>query len=221
MNKQFTRTIAGTAILAVGVLALLNALNIANLHDIFRDWWPLVVILVGILVFINHPRQFAWPLAIVAAGVLLQLRELGVLTFSPQQLFWPIVIIAVGLSILVNRSFTHKGVSKKDLDDVTALLSGSTTHSESKNYKGGKVSAIMGGVDIDLRDAVIKDEATINVFAFWGGITLKVPEGWTVKSKITPIAGGVDIKTKPAGSNAPVLYLAGDVVMGGVDVKHL
>lgn len=221
MNKQITRTIAGVGIITIGVLALLDTLNIIDISNLFRDWWPLAVVMAGILMLINHPRDFLWPLIVIAAGTLLQLRELDQLTFNPWQLFWPVVIIAVGLSVLINRSYTHKNVSKKDLDDVTVLLGGSSTKSESKNYKGGKISTIMGGADIDLRDAVIKDEATLDIFAFWGGATLKVPEGWVIKSRITPVAGGIEIKTKPAGKDAPILYLTGDVIMGGVEIKHL
>lgn len=220
MNRQITRTILGLAIIVVGILALLNALNITALNTLFEHWWPLLVVLAGVLMFINHPRQFVWPLIVTASGILLQLRELDIVTFNVWSLFWPVIIISVGLSVLINRSAVHKNTNKKDLDDASSLLGGNAIKNESKNYKGGSASAIMGGVDIDLRDAVIKDEATLNVFAFWGGITLKIPEGWVVKSKITPVAGGVDIKTKPAGKDAPVLYLTGDVIMGGVEIKH-
>lgn len=220
MNKQFTRTLAGLAIIAVGMLALLNSLNIMSLGDILNDWWPAAIIFAGVLIFMNDPRSFVWPLIIVTAGTLLQLRELGVVTVNPWQLFWPLVIIAVGISTLVNRSHTHKGINKKDLDNISVFLAGSTTKNESKDYKGGKVSTILGGADIDLRQAVIKDEATLNVFTVLGGVEIKVPEGWEVKSSITPIAGGIEIKTKPAGKNAPVLTIVGDVVFGGVDVKN-
>lgn len=204
----------------MGILALLNALNITNVNHLFEQWWPLLVILAGTLMLINNPRQFVWPLVVTGFGVLLQLRELDVVTFNVWSLVWPVVIIAVGVSVLVNRSSSHKNAHKKDIDEASALLSGNSIKNESKNYKGGNASAIMGGVDIDLRDAAIKDEATLNVFAFWGGITLKVPEGWVVKSKITPVAGGVEIKTKPADKGAPILYLVGDVIMSGVEVKH-
>ena len=152
---------------------------------------------------------------------MLQLRELNIVTFNVWNLFWPVIIISVGLSVLINRSANHHNTNKKDLDDATSLLGGNVVKNESKNYKGGNVSAIMGGVELDLRNATIKDEATLNVFAFWGGITLKVPEGWAIKSKITPVAGGIDIKTKPVEKDAPILYLTGDVIMGGVEIKHL
>ncbi|MDX2776241.1 DUF5668 domain-containing protein [Streptomyces caniscabiei] len=220
MNRQLSRSIVGVAIIGMGVLALLNALNITNFNYLFSTWWPLLVVLAGMLMFINHPRQFVWPLVVVFFGALLQLRELNLISFNVWSLVWPVIIIAFGVSVLINRSASHKNVHKKDLDDANALLGGNSIKNESKDYKGGSASAIMGGVEIDLRDAIIKSEATLNVFAFWGGVTLKVPEGWTVKSKITPVAGGVDIKTKPAGKDAPVLYLAGDVIMSGVEVKH-
>lgn len=221
MNKQITRPVLGLAIIGVGVLALLNALNITALNTLFEQWWPLFVILIGILMFINHPRQFVWPLIVVGGGVLLQLRELEIVTFNVWSLFWPVMIISIGLSVLINRSASHPDTNKKDLDDATSLLGGNAIKNESKDYKGGNASAIMGGVELDLRNATIKDEATLNVFAFWGGVTIKVPEGWAVKSKITPVAGGIDIKTKPVDKNAPILYLTGDVIMGGVEIKHL
>jgi predicted membrane protein len=220
MNRQLSRSIVGIAIIGMGVLALLNALNITSFNYLFDTWWPLLVVLAGVLILTNHPRQFLWPMVIILFGVLLQLRELSIITFNVWSLVWPAIIITFGASILINRSASHKNVRKKDLDDTSALLGGNSIKNESKDYKGGSASAIMGGVEIDLREAVIKDEATLNVFAFWGGITLKVPEGWKVTSKITPVAGGVDIKTKPADKGAPILYLVGDVVMGGVEVKH-
>lgn len=220
MNKQFTRTVAGGAIIAVGVLALLNSLNITSIGEVFKDWWPAAVIFAGILFFINSPRNFIWPLIVITAGTLLQLRELGIISVNPWQLFWPLVIIAVGISTLVNRSHTHKGINKKDLDDIAVFLAGSTTKNESKDYKGGKVSAILGGADIDLREAVIKDEAVLNVFTVLGGVEIKVPKGWEIKSNLTPIAGGVEVNTKPASKGAPVLTIVGDVVLGGVEIKH-
>jgi len=220
MNKQITRTIAGGAIISIGVLALLNSLNVMSIGDIFRDWWPAAIILAGALFFMNDPRNFIWPLILVTAGTLLQLRELDIISVNPWQLFWPLVIIAVGISTLVNRSHSHKGVNKKDLDNISVFLAGSTTKNESKDYKGGKVSTVLGGADIDLREAVIKDEAVLNVFTVLGGTDIRVPVGWEVKSTITPIAGGVEVKTKPAGKNAPVLTIVGDVVLGGIEIRH-
>ncbi|HMH70247.1 MAG TPA: DUF5668 domain-containing protein [Candidatus Saccharimonadales bacterium] len=221
MNKHIARIVTGIGIITIGVMALLGTLNIINFNDLFHSWWPLIVIAAGLLMFINDPRQFVWPLIVVVAGILLQLRELDMLHFNVWQLFWPIVIIAIGLSVLINRSYGHKNVSKKELDEITAILGGNKTSNQSKDYKGGNLTAILGGVELDLRKATIKDEAVLNVTAILGGITLQVPEGWTITSKVMPIAGGLDNKTTtPEGKTGPRLIIAGDVVLGGVDIKN-
>lgn len=217
MNKQTVRTVTGVAILGIGVLTLLNSLDIVSVGDVLHDWWPMAVIAAGVLIFANHPRDFVWPLIIVMAGTLLQLRELDIINTNPWHLFWPLVIIAVGISILINRSPSHKTTGA---DDVTVFLAGSSTKNNAADYKGSKITAILGGADIDLRGATIKDEATLTISTILGGIDIKVPEGWRVRSKIRPVAGAIEIKTKNAGQDAPVLTLVGDVVLGGVEVKH-
>jgi len=222
MNRQIARIGTGLIILAVGVGALLSSLNIINFTTTILDWWPLLVIATGLMIFIANPRQFVWPILVIAAGVLLQLRQLEIVTFNVWQLFWPIVIIAFGLSVIFNRTHSHENVTKKELDEQTAVFAGSKIKNESKDYKGGNLTAIFGGVELDLREANIKTEATINISAVFGGVTLLVPLGWTVKSKILPVAGGVENKTVTVkdAKNGPILYLAGDVFCGGVEIKH-
>lgn len=221
MNKQLVRILMGIGIVAVGVAALLGSLDIINFKDFFANYWPLFIIAAGVLVFLGNPRQFAWPLILVAAGLLLQLRELGVLNVSPWQLIWPIAIIAVGISIIFNRSHDHKNVSKNELDSLNAIMSGTTTQNHSQDYKGGDITAVMGGVELDLRKAKINKDAAINFFVLMGGVTLTIPENWTVKVKAMPIAGGIENKAAtPTDKNGPVLYIGGDIIMGGVEIKN-
>ena len=102
-----------------------------------------------------------------------------------------------------------------------AWMSGTESRNTSKDYKGGKVTAIMGGVDIDLRNAVIKKNATLEVFALMGGVEVKVPRGWVVKSQAVVFLGGIENKADDVTkAGAPTLTLVGNVVMGGVEVKY-
>ena len=85
--------------------------------------------------------------------------------------------------------------------------------------------AIMGGFDVDLRDASIapNTQAVIDVFAFWGGLELKVPEDWVVINRVMPLMGGVDDKTRPpiASTAAPKqLVVRGIVIMGGISIRN-
>jgi predicted membrane protein len=84
-----------------------------------------------------------------------------------------------------------------------------------------EVSAVMGGCDIDLRDAVPSAQPlVIQVFAMWGGIDIRVPPGWLVQNEAWPILGGIlDSTTRPAIPTHRVL-LRGNAFMGGVEVKN-
>lgn len=220
-TSTITRTLAGLGIIAFGVLALLGELNVINFESLFSNWWPVAVIFGGILAFLSNPKQFTWPLLIIFAGILMQLKELEVISFNIWELFWPAVIIATGVSVLLNHLKAPQQKNDARNDDITVVFGGNELQNHTQDYRGGKITAIFGGVTLDLRKASIKNEATITVFALCGGIELKIPEGWVVKQRVTPILGGVDTKIdKTSEKNAPTLYITGDVIMGGVDIKH-
>ncbi len=90
-------------------------------------------------------------------------------------------------------------------------------------FTGGYVRAVMGGVDLDLRDAAIEAvPATIEATIVMGGAEIKVPEDWEVKVETRAIAGGVEDKRKRAESpedTSPDLVIAGKVVMGGLAIS--
>lgn len=221
MNKSLARIITGLVILAVGIAAFLDALNVINFWQHFGTWWPLALIAAGVLTFINDFRNFVWAIAMVVLGVLFQLRTLDVVDFNIFALIWPVIIIAIGVSVLINRSVSTKNIRVQDLDNVSAIFGGVETINKSSNYQGGKATAVFGGVSIDLRDADIKKEATLNVFAICGGVELKVPRHWKVQSQVFPILGGVESKahSEDKSDKAPVLIITGTVALGGVEVR--
>ena len=91
----------------------------------------------------------------------------------------------------------------------------------SRAFKGGDLTAVLGGCEIDLRHAAIEEEAVIDVFAICGGIEIRVPESWTVIGRVTPILGGFEDKTRPPHEvSTQRLVIRGIVIMGGVEVKN-
>ena len=220
MKAQFTRILTGIAIIAVGAGFLLDAFNVIEFGNFMSSWWPLAVILAGVLVWLNDSKNYFWSLLLVGIGILFQLRELDIVDVNPWQIFWPLVIITVGLSIVFKRA-THTGASKSDRDDVTAILGGSDQKNTSDDFKGSKLTAVMGGAKLDLRKATIKKEATVEAFVLCGGIELVVPREITVRNQTSAILGGVEDKSeREGGKNAPVLYITGDVIMGGIEIKN-
>jgi predicted membrane protein len=93
----------------------------------------------------------------------------------------------------------------------------------SQDFRGGEVTAILGGFEIDLRGAGIAgDSATIEVFALFGGVELRVPEDWDVAVHGTPILGAVINSAKAGIGTVPTktLVIRGSAIMGGVEVKN-
>lgn len=220
MKTSYTRIFAGLGFILFGGLLLLDSLNINGFDNLLGTWWPLFVIGAGLLVFLNDFRSYLWALLISGFGVVYLLRNLGVADFNPWQIFWPAVIIVIGLSVIFRRPGMDQKMTDEQSDDVSAILGGVDHTNKSDDYKGGKVTAIMGGVKIDLRKAVIKDGAILDVFTLMGGIELVVPENVTVKSKAMVILGGIENKAQTtADRKSPTLYVTGEVIMGGVEVK--
>ncbi len=221
MNQIIARILTGTLIVIFGLGALLDALQVLPFWANIGNWWPIGLVLVGVIILINNLSQFIWATIFIGAGVLLQLERLGLVEVNFFALFWPIIIIGIGLSILFQKTMRPKNIKVQDLDDLTAIFGGSETVNSSKNYLGGKATAIFGGVTLDLRDAVIKKEATLNVFALCGGVELKVPREWKIKTEVFPILGGVESKSSSTAfkDDAPLLIVTGTAALGGIEIR--
>ena len=220
--KSLTRTIIGLLIVAVGASFLLTNLNILPFDVGIAQWWPLFIVAGGVVMLLSDVRNYLWAMLVIGLGVLFQLKQFGIVDVNPWQLFWPAIIIVLGVSVMTSRGSSRGKIAASDREDVMAILSGSEVRVESKDFKGSRVTSICGGAMIDLRKAVIKKEATIDVFAFWGGIEIIVPEHVMVKNNTSVIMGGVE---QQAGGDAvkeggPILYVTGDVVMSGVEIKR-
>lgn len=219
--KSLTRSITGLLIIAVGLSFLLTNLNVLPFSVAIGDWWPMFVIVGGVLILLNDRKNYLWALLVIALGIVFQLNQLNIIDVNPWQLFWPAVIIIVGVSIMTSHKVPRKNIAASEREDVTAVLSGSETKVQSKDFKASRVTAVCGGVTLDLREATIKKEATIDLFSLWGGIEVYVPKNVIVKNNTSVILGGVENNTAAdTDRDAPVLHVVGDVVMAGVEIKN-
>ncbi|WP_231642589.1 DUF1707 domain-containing protein [Nocardia sp. NRRL S-836] len=82
--------------------------------------------------------------------------------------------------------------------------------------------AVMGGIELDLTHALFAEqEVTISVFAFWGGVEIRVPDDINVKVDGFGFMGAFEDRA-PARRyipGAPTVRITGLALMGGVEVK--
>ena len=103
---------------------------------------------------------------------------------------------------------------------MTSVFGGSENQITSQHFSGGRVFAIFGSSDIDLRRATIADEgATINIIASFGSVRLIVPEDWAVNVQTRAIFGGVASKRAAPTSPVGQLTLTGLCLFGSVEVR--
>lgn len=103
---------------------------------------------------------------------------------------------------------------------ATVVMSASKQSFSSPDFRGGNVSVLMGGMELDLRQAAMQTDAVLNVDILLGGLEIKVPQGWNVQIESSPLMGAVDHKIGPANQGQPRLILRGSVVLGGVEIRH-
>ena len=214
------RVYFGTLIVAVGVIFLLDNGDVLDAGDVFSSYWPVALIGAGLLMFVTNPTHWVSALIVTGIGVGFLLSTLDVLDVS--DFIWPIVIVVVGLAVIFGRGSRSKVEQTGDTVSSFNMFSGSELASHSKRFTGGDVSAVFGGAELDLTDALPEEGAELDVFTAFGAVEVTVPRGWNVVVKGLPLFGAFENKTAkdPVPEGAPELVINATAIFGGVEVKH-
>jgi predicted membrane protein len=229
----------GLLIVLVGTALLLHQLGIIPI-DLVARFWPLLLVVFGVMNLMTQSGRF-FGFLLILAGVVLQLNKLGITHLSFADL-WPIALIAVGLLLmwgsLETRGFLRgKAKALKDFrDQVTgattpltmlnavAVFGGCERRVSGPNFQGGRATAVFGGIELDFRDADMQDEAILEINCIFGGVEIRVPEAWHVHSRNLPVFGGYEDKTQhpnnPAVGSPKTLVVTGMVIFGGIEIKN-
>jgi predicted membrane protein len=226
----------GLAILGWGVALLLNMLGLVGDH-IF-GFWPLILVVFGLANLFEDGKggRHVWGVVMLIAGLLLMANEMNLLRVR-WEMIWPVMIIGVGIVMVWQAvgggadfrkilNFREWSTKLTDADvDAMAVFSGFKRRLQTKNFRGGRVIAMFGGYQLDLRQCDIEGPtATLEATSVFGGGEIRVPENWIVQIDATGLFGGysddrygLDAELPP---NAKKLILKGVAIFGGVEVKN-
>ena len=213
-----SRTVLGLVLVVVGSVLALDSAGILRAAGL-GTWWPLLFIGAG-FVKVRQPRedgQRAAGVAFLMLGGVLQLTSILAVSSA-----WPLLMVAVGGFLIwrsVDRSAPAPTVSESPRVSDMTLLGYLKRRHRSTELRGGSMTAVMGVMEVDLRNAMLVNGACIDVVAFWGGIDIKVPNDWTVDARVVPLMGAFQSRLAALPSPAgPRLVLRGYAIMGAVIV---
>lgn len=223
--KKIGSLIWGILFIIVGLIFGLNAMGITDINIFFRGWWTLFIIipsLIGVIKESYKVGNYIWLLI----GIVLLLSAQGIINFSTiWKLALPTILVIIGLSIIfkdvVGSKINDKikELNKQGKTEYYATFSGEELTFTGSEFKGASLNAIFGGIDINLKDAVIEEDIVINSTAVFGGVDILVPNNVNVKVKSSSIFGGTDNKMTENKENVPTIYVKAFNLFGGTEIR--
>ena len=209
----------GITIILLGVLLLLNNFGINTLSWSFSVIWPIFVFALGIGEMIDNRRLNITSVILIVLG--LYFYNLDIITISFWSVVMPILLILIGIVIILPYKKPDFVVNKKSDANLCSVFSGITNVCESDDFQKADITAIFGGAELDLRKASTKGKAICNSVVVFGGVDIRLPEGWKINTDgVTCIFGGVEDSRKFDNEKAKnTLYITGTVIFGGIEIK--
>jgi predicted membrane protein len=197
-------------------------------HVIFS--WPMLLVVIGLVMTLGASEKTSGVIVMAVGGFFLIpmiFRE----TFHAYNMFWPSIFIIIGIIFIVSKrgnwnraNLNSKGIIGDDFIDYVNVFSGGERQIVSENFRGGRISAVFGGMELDLTKAKLATGRNeLEIACVFGGATLIVPDDWNISIEITPVLGGFSDSRKliPGRTIDPTrqLVIKGAVVFGGGEIK--
>jgi predicted membrane protein len=235
-NKPDKRLGIGIVFIFLGALFLFNNIGVIPsilTHYIFS--WQMIIIVVGLFMLAGN-KSHKSGLILIFVGVFFILP--GLFGFERIRLgqLWPVVFVAIGIYILLRHkkhmseseeesNMAYSDTAEDKIDDAT-IFGGSVKIIRSKNFKGGRLTAIFGGADYNFNEAELSGgQATIDVLTIFGGTKMVVPSDWDVVIDVVPIFGGFadkrNIFNKIQINTNKRLIIKGMTIFGGGEIKSM
>jgi predicted membrane protein len=174
--------VVGLTIMLLGLTLLGDQLRIVQAWTVLQ-YWPVMVTLFGAAVIL---RAMSSPSTVPE-------NPADKLMIAP-----PLVLLIVIVAIVAAARSQERpaGVVRTEGTEyvtMNAIMAGNRHTARPGPFRGAQVSSVMGGINLDLRQATIEPgtEAVVDVFALMGGVDLFVPRDWNVETRTTPIMGDV------------------------------
>ena len=221
------RPIIGVILVLVGLFLVLRNTGFFPYeisHIVFS--WPMLLVAIGLVITLGSSGSKSSGIIVMAVGAVFLIPH--IFTFDVD-MFWPSIFIIIGVIFIFTKrhgwnSVASTGIVGDDYIDYVNVFSGGERQIVSENFKGGKISAVFGGMELDLTKAKLAPGRNdLEIACVFGGATLIVPDDWNISIEVTPVLGGFTDSRKliPGRIIDPTrqLVIKGAVVFGGGEIK--
>jgi predicted membrane protein len=236
-HRQMKKIIFGLILITAGVLLMLFNAGIIDpmyKHIIFS--WPMILVAIGTINLFSKDSLFSGIILLLIGGFFL-LPHFLILPGNFAHNFWPGLLIVIGIMVILKRTifknrmhrhFQEHSTSEMKNDAgfiiINNVFSGGKHIVPPTEFKGGKISNIFGGTELDLTQTTLAPGTVVlEISCIFGGANIIVPSDWVVTLQMNSILGGFSDK-RPIIRNASVasdreLIIKGSAIFGGGDVK--
>jgi predicted membrane protein len=211
----------GALIVLIGLLLLLDTTDVYPTGSLLV-YAPSLFVLVGLWALVRSGfRSVVGPVFVILIAGTAQLVALDLATVDQLVVLWPVLIVAFGLSIVLGLYRSRVRSTDERYTSAFAVFGGAERRNTASGFTGADLTAVFGGVELDLRDAEIADRpARVNAVALFGGVDVIVPREWNVTMDVLPILGGAsDERPRREEQHETVdLEVTGFAAFGGVSV---
>mgnify|MGYP001060176450 CR=1 FL=1 len=210
------KTILGTIIICIGIILLGNTLEIWDLNIFFKGWWTLFIIIPSLISLVEQENKINAFLSLLI-GILLLLATRHIISWHMVgRVFLPIFIIVLGLLIIFGNKKKTKIRSENAKEYLSVFSSVDEEITEVK--EDFTATAVFGGIELDLKEATIKEDILISCVSVFGGIKLQLPKDVKVEINGVPIFGGAENKRRGKTGKVKVIidYVS---VFGGIEIE--
>jgi predicted membrane protein len=213
------RLLAGLFLVGLGALLLAAQLGAIDAGDLIAGWWPLIIVAAGVLRFFDRPRNIAGGTFLVGLGLVLLAWRQELIEASDAALIVPIGLILIGVYVLLRRPRGSLPPMDTPTVDLVAVFGEQSARVTGEVFEGGKATAVLGDVDLDLREARLPGSgARLELVAVLGDVDVIVPSGWNVSVDGPVVLGDTTDRTLPGPAGAPRLEVRATSVLGDVTV---
>lgn len=220
-----TRSLVGALLVLAGVIFLLDAAEVVPARDILSDWWPLVIVFIGLVAMFGPTRSLTGGGILAAIGAALLVQTLGIIDIAFWQLIIPLVLIAAGLSLVLRGFGLGVRSDRNNRLSLVGVLTEQHVRSESGSFQSASLTSILGDVTLDLRNATLQSQgAEVDAFCMLGNVNVIVPRGWRVHVEGMPLLGDFEDHTdheQNLPESAPEIEITGVSILADIEIKHV